>query len=355
MEALKNVATQDWIIAGAFIVGGFLLGLIFEMFAVRALKMLVKNTSWEWDDVIIKSIKKVAILWFTVAGLYMASNMTISFEPDVKILIRKVIFALMIFSLAIVIARIMSGFIRLFSKRTTGGLPASSLLTNFASLIIIVSAIVLILQNLGISITPLITAMGIGGLAVALALQDTLSNLFAGFQIIVTRQLRPGDFVMLDSGENGYVTDVKWRNTTIKSRRSSQLYIVPNAKIASSIITNYNLPAKWGWLRVRVGVAYDSDLKHVEKVTQAVADSVIAMFYADGSEEKPVIRFKEFGDSSITVQARLPVKVYDDQFEMKSEYIKALHVKYNEENITIPFPIRTVYNINADEEVKAED
>jgi len=346
METLKNIVTNDWIIAGIIVLAGIVLGVFFERFISRLLRKIAKLTKWEWDDIVIRSLRGISVLWFTIAGLYIASIVKISLEPDQRNAIRKIIVALLIFSLTIVFARLVSGFVRLLSRRTKGGLPATSLFANLASLLVLITGVVIILQNMGISITPLITALGIGGLAVALALQDTLSNLFAGFQIIVSRQVRQGDYILLESGEDGYVTDVKWRNTTIKSLRSTKVYIVPNSKVASSIVTNYNLPRKLIWYRVYVGVAYDSDLEHVERVTYEVAKEIIDQFYGPEFDHKPVIRFREFGDSSINLSARLPVKVFVDQFKVRSEFIKRLHRRYNEEGIEIPFPIRTVYMRN---------
>ena len=117
-------------------------------------------------------------------------------------------------------------------------------------------------------------------------------------------------------------------------------------KVASSIVTNYNLPRKMMWYRVYVGVAYDSDLEQVEKVTYDVAKKLIEDFYGPKFEQDPVVRFREFGDSSINLSARLPVKEFVDKYKIRSEFIKRLHRRYNDEGIEIPFPIRTVYMKN---------
>lgn len=343
MDTIKDILTNDWIVAGSIVLAGFVLGILFERMISRVLHRLARVTKWEWDDVVIKSLRGVSVLWFTVGGLYIATLIKITLEPGQRDTIRKIIVALLLFSITFVIARAASGLIQLYSKKTKGGLPSTSLFSNLASLLILITGIILILQNMGISITPLITALGIGGLAVALALQDTLSNLFAGFQIIVSKQVRQGDYIMLESGVDGYVTDVKWRNTTIRSLRSTRVFIVPNSKVSSSIVTNYNLPRKMMWYRAYVGVAYDSDLEQVEKVTYDVAKKLIVEFYGPKFEYDPVIRFREFGDSSINLSARLPVKEFVDKYKIRSEFIKQLHRRFNEEGIEIPFPIRTVY------------
>lgn len=347
-DFIVKIGWEDAVIAGAFLAGGLLLGIIFDLSIIRALHKLATKSKWQWDDLVINAFKRVPIVWFTMGGLYASINYMLKPDPELRLVILKIVVTILIFSATIVLARIASGLIKLFSSRTKSGLPSTTLFSNVASLLIVIAGIIIILQNLGISITPMITALGIGGLAVALALQDTLSNLFAGFQIIISRQIRTGDFVKLDSGEAGYVADVKWRNTTIRSLRSTQVYIVPNSKVASAIVTNYNLPRKLGWLRVPVGVAYDSDLDEVEKVTLDTALDTIKKFYKEQVPD-PVVRFREFGDSSINLSVRLPIREYVDQFKLRHEFIKALHKSYNQAGIEIPFPIRTIYMHDSEE------
>ena len=106
----------------------------------------------------------------------------------------------------------------------------------------------------------MLTALGVGGLAVALALQDTLGNLFAGLQIVASKQVRPGDYLLLESGQEGSVTDIAWRYTTLRTQ-SNNLVVVPNAKLGQSIITNFQLPDQPLSVIIEFGVAYSSDLE----------------------------------------------------------------------------------------------
>jgi small-conductance mechanosensitive channel len=199
-----------------------------------------------------------------------------------------------------------------------------------------------ILQALGISITPMITAMGLGGLAVALALQDTLANLFSGIFIIASKQVKPGDWVELDSGQKGYVADVTWRNTTIKELPNNMV-IVPNSKLASTTITNYHQPVQEMALRIEVGVSYESNLGKVEQVTVDVAREVMRTVEGGIPEFEPLIRYHTFDDFSINFTVILRVKEYVDKFLVRHEFVKRLHERYGHEGIEIPFPIRTVH------------
>jgi small-conductance mechanosensitive channel len=240
------------------------------------------------------------------------------------------------------------GAVEMFSG-ASDVIQSSTLVVNLARMLVGALGVILILQNLGVEITPLVTALGIGGLAVALALQDTLGNLFAGIQIILSKQVRPNDYVRLASGEEGWVTDVKGRNTTIHTFPDGNLVAVPNSMLASSIVKNFSMPRQALWVSIDVGVSYDSDLQHVERVTLEVARDVVGEVDGGVPGEDPVVRYHTFADSSINFEVRMMVREFTSQPPVRHEFIKRLHRRFNEEGIEIPFPIRTVYMKGAGE------
>jgi small-conductance mechanosensitive channel len=324
-----------------FMVGGFLIGLIVERVILAQLKRFAKRTSWEGDEIVINSVKGIAILWLSLGGIYIAlANLPL--KPVILTVIQKTMVVIIIFSATVVLSKIVVGFIGLHGKKTVGGLPSASLFTNITKGLIFAVGFLIILQSLGISITPLITALGVGGLAVALALQPTLSNLFAGLQIIMSKQLEPGDWVELDTGAKGYVVDISWRNTTIQELPNNVI-VIPNAKLANSIITNFNRPQKQMAVIIEVGVSYDSDLGKVESVTREVAQQVVKNVQGGAAEFEPLIRYHTFADFSINFSVILRVKEFVDKYVVRHEFIKALHKRYKQEGIEIPFPIRTVH------------
>ena len=154
--------------------------------------------------------------------------------------------------------RIARDLIRLYGSQVAGALPVATLTQNLAQIAVVILGALVLLEHFKFSITPMLTALGVGGLAVALAMQDTLSNLFGGFYVAVAGQVRLGDYIKLNTGEEGYVTDIGWRSTTIRSLGNS-LIIVPNAKLAQAIVTNYDLPEKRMSATVEVRVSYDCD------------------------------------------------------------------------------------------------
>ncbi len=239
------------------------------------------------------------------------------------------------------LARLVGRFVREQTLGFSNELPTTSLVENVVKGLVYLVGILVVLQTLDISVTPVLTALGVGGLAVALALQDTLGNLFAGIQIIATRKIQPGQFIQLEGGQEGYVTDITWRDTTIHTL-PNHMVIIPNAKLAASIVTNSYLPSMEIGTRVEVGVHYDSDLEHVERVAFEIAADVLKTFPGAVTEFEPAIRFREFADSSINMAIIFRAKEWADQFALQHEMIKALHKGFRKEGIAIPFPIRTL-------------
>jgi small-conductance mechanosensitive channel len=332
---------MQFILPLALVVGGFIAGLIFEKIILIKLKGLAVKTKWEGDEIIILSLHGIIILWCVIAGICGALfNLPIS--PDILTLIRKILLVIVIFSGTLVLAKIAGGFVNLYAQKSKGVLPSTSIFVNLTKLLVFIIGILIILNTLGISITPMLTALGVGGLAVALALQETLSNLFAGLHVVASRQFKPGDYIKLETGEEGYVTDITWRNTTIRALPNNMI-VIPNSKLASTIVTNYCLPEKEMAVLVQVGVSYESDLAKVEKVTIDVGKEVMREVSGGVAEFEPFIRYHTFSDFSINFTVILRAKEFVDQYLIKHEFVKRLHERYNDEGIEIPFPIRTVY------------
>ena len=331
----------EWSIPLSIIVGALASGWIFHRVVLRRIARVLPAAGWEPGKVIIDAVRRMTILWFFLAGVYVAA-LSISPREATLGLIRTWVTVLAIFSVTVVVSRAIVGIIDAYAKKLEGVLPSTSIFSNIARAVVFIVGILVILQFLGISIAPILTALGVGGLAVALALQDTLSNLFAGLQIIVSRQIRQGDYVELDAERRGYVVDISWRNTTIRGLGNNHI-IIPNSTLANAVVVNYHLLEKDISVVVPVGVAYDSDLERVERVTLEVASEIQRTLPGAVEEFEPMVRFGGFGDSAVTFNVILRAREYVEQFMIRHEFVKRLHRRFAEEGIEIPFPIRTVY------------
>ncbi len=336
IELLKNIG----LIIGSLI-GGWIVGIIIEKYVVSRIKKLSKKSATAVDDIIVKSLHNLVPLWIALAALSFALGFT-TLNPDIKGYIEKVLLIIFMYSGVVVAARMGVEFVREYMRRFEDVLPPSTLLINVTRITIYIIGILMILHTLGISIAPILTALGVTSLAVALALQDTLSNLFAGIQIIVARQLRPGDYIRLEDGLEGYIEDITWRNTIIRAL-SNNVIIIPNSKLAQSTIINHYKPDTELNFPIIVGVSYDTDLKKAEEVAIDEAKKLLKEIEGGVPDFEPFVRFYEFGDSSINMKIFLRAKEYVYQFRMKHEFIKRLKERFDREGIEIPFPIRTIY------------
>ncbi len=330
----------QWVVPSGLILIGLFIGLLVDRFALSRLKQAVARTRWNADEIVVTALHGMPILWLTLLGAY-AATQSLPLSPSWRSFAKTALLVIAILSVTIFAAKVAAGLVGLYAHRIEGTLPATSLFTNLTKLLVFLIGALIILQTLNISITPILTALGVGGLAVALALQDTLSNLFSGLQVIASKQVKPGDYVKLESGEEGYVTDITWRNTAIRALPNNMI-IVPNSKLASTLVTNYYQPEKEMSVLVQVGVSYQSDLKQVEQVTIDVAKEVMREVKGGVPEFEPFIRYHTFADFSINFTVILRAREFTDQFLVKHEFIKRLHEYYQREGIEIPFPIRTL-------------
>ena len=293
-----------------------------------------------WFYIFINALRGVPVSLCLVVGLYWIVNTINIIEPLTR-LFSYILFTVIILSITRVAARTINGFISLHIESSQQKLPKTTLLNTILNVVIYAMGVLVVLQYYGLSIAPILTAMGVGGMAVALALQETLANIFSGLHLILSKQLRLDDYIKLSTGEEGRVTDITWRFTTIVPAGGGNMIVIPNQKIASSNITNYSMPRKDIVISIPVGVAYDSDLDKVERVTLDVAKEVMAQIDKDVKME-PAVRFHTFGESSIDFNVVLHSSYFEHQFLLKHEFIKALTRRYREEGIEIPYPTRTV-------------
>ncbi len=204
-------------------------------------------------------------------------------------------------------------------------------------------AIIIVLDNLGIHLTAVWTTLGVGSVAVALAMQETLSNLFAGLYLLADRPISPGDYIKLDSGHEGYVVRVGWRSTTMRTLGNNTV-VAPNATMAKAVITNFSTPESRLALSINVGVAYGTDASRVERVLIDIAKTAAA----DGvegllSSPEPFVRLiPGFGASTLDFSLNVQVRQFVDQYLVQHELRKRILERFQKEGIDMPFPTRTI-------------
>jgi small-conductance mechanosensitive channel len=319
---------------------GAAVGLAFRAFILARLARVAERTTGQVDDVLTQRVRGPLPLWSALLGLHFGASAA-GFRPETGESIRHLLLAILILSVSWAAGSIASSLVRV-PKSAGRALPSARILSTAAHSFVVLLGTLVALQTMGISVAPILTALGVGGLAVGLALQDTLANLFAGFHILASRQVRPGDFVQLATGEQGFVEDITWRNTTVR-QLSNNIVIVPNAQLARAVTLNYSLPDAEQAVRVPVGVSYAADLDHVERATVAVATEVQRDVPGAVTEFAPFIRYHTFGESSIDFTLIMRARQFTDSYLMRHEFVKRLRARFANEGIEIPYPQRTVH------------
>jgi small-conductance mechanosensitive channel len=308
----------------------------------RLLHRWAKKTETKIDDIIIKAFKTPSVYWCIAIGLYI--GVAISELPERYVFyFSKTIHVIVILSITIATANLTGKIFKNYIQKLDLPIPTTGLAHGILKGTIFIIGLLIILSVLGISITPLITALGVGGLAVALALQDTLANLFAGIHILVEKSIRVGDFIKLESGQEGYVEDITWRTTRVRTLPNN-IVVIPNSKLSQSVVTNYYLPEKRMSLLISIAVSYSSDPEKVEIILVEEAKKAAGQIPGLLGDPEPFVRFiPGFGDSSLDFTLICQVQEFVDQYLAQHELRKRIFKRFKEEGIEIPFPHRTVY------------
>ena len=290
------------------------------------------------DSLVLQAIRLPSLLWCVVLGLFVAIEMA-ELPPRLAVQIHVVLEAAIILSVTMTVAGVLDSLVAAASERRALAVGVTGLFRTSVRLVVLVVGGLVLLSSLGIAVTPILTALGVGGLAVALALQDTLSNLFAGIHLLADKPIRVGDYVRL-SAENveGHVVDVGWRSTRIRMLQNN-VVVVPNKRVAESIITNYDLGETRMAVLIRVRVDYDADAELVERLL--VDEATRAVGQVDGllAEPPPSARLiPGFGDYALEFTLACQVRSFVDQFSVQHELRKRVLKRLRAERIRIPLP-----------------
>ena len=293
-----------------------------------------------WADSLIDALSPSLSLIILLAGAVALLAWILPLNSRAAHALSIILVAIMVLALMMFADRISRGLLARIAVRSPALQGELGLIQGVARGVVIGLALMVFLDSVGISITPLIASLGIGTAAVALALQDALANLFAGIYMMAERPIQAGHFI-LESSEQGWVEKVGRRSTHLRMIGDTMV-VVPNSKLADSVITNFSLPRDELAVTLEIGVDYGSDLERVEGVTLEVAHEVLEQVGGAIPEFEPRVRFNTFAASRINFTVWLGAEDYIASLAVKHEFIKRLHARYKQEGITIPFPIRTI-------------
>jgi small-conductance mechanosensitive channel len=313
---------------------------------------LVGKTKTTLDDRILKVlgaylpfISIITSLWISLETVYPGMTVFAGYsEFDTYVTVMTAVAGLLLSSLANAVL-IWYGLEIRTDKRKVRDSEVFPFVRNVVSISIILVFAVFILQRLGFETGAIITGLGVGGIAVALALQDTLGNFFAGVHILVDKPFREGDTVKLENGTEGTVKQIGWRTTRLVTVADNEI-IVPNSKLAGSILENYSSPQDQSGISYTLGVDYKEDIDSVEKI---MTESLRAVAKRNQllDAESIWVRFDSFGDYSLNFKFGYTVKGYVNRFKVLKDVNRELFYAFKKNGVNVPFPVRVIYNAQA--------
>ncbi|MFA5411859.1 MAG: mechanosensitive ion channel family protein [Candidatus Micrarchaeia archaeon] len=342
-----------------FVVSAFLLYYA-AIVLITLLKKVSSRTKTTLDDILADKVRRPLKLISIVVAAFLASEAA---YPDAVVMGHstfEIFKVLLMFCAIILIDAFVDAFMIWYGKEIA---PKTSskfddevfpLFRKVARVLIYTLGILIILSELGVEIAPLVAGLGIAGLAVALALQDTLGNFFAGVYMLADKPIRPNDYIRIDGTEvEGSVVEVGWRSTKILTLANNYVF-VPNSKVAQSIIINYYSPeSRLGYVMDFTASYDDEPEKVVEALLEAAKEVEKKTGKIVGSAGPAWARPDTFGDSAINYKVGVQVPTYVDKYAVKGEMVKEVYHQFKKRGITIPFPTRTVY-LKGNEEGKKE-
>jgi len=315
---------------------------LFRALVIKQLRRISKRTRTTLDDAMVAILDR-AITPILAVGIAAASLNLFTLPANLLHVVNRTLTVVVIALLLYYGSKVLQLFLNAWLNRRVERESLREPIRFVSQVVFAALAVMIVLDNLGISLTAVWTTLGVGSVAVALALQDTLSNFFAGVYLRLDNPVRVGDYIRLESGEEGFVLEQGWRSARIRTLPNN-VVVVPNAKLASTIVTNYSLPEPQMSLLISVGVSYQSDPEHVEQILVEEATSAAGQVAGLLSDPSPFVRFiPGFGDSSLNFTLICRVATFVDQYLVQHELRKRIFSRFQREGISIPFPQRDVH------------
>ena len=333
--------------AGAIVLIAILVAFVLHKVVFPLIIRFTKWTPTDLDSRLVRSARWPVSLGILVLGVYLALTLPLDLtdtqQARTDTVAKVLVVVLGIFLVVGLLSKTIDWYLENLAGKTQGIIDVKlfPLIRRVAVVFIYGLGALLVMDLLGINISPLIAGLGLGGLAVALAIQPTLANLFAGTYVMTEGVIATGDYIQLSDGIKGYVVEVGWRSTRIRDWRNN-LVVVPNAKFAETIITNYQQPTPEVSVFLECGTSYDSDLYRVEEVCLEVMDEVIANEPMAVKDYGKYFAFDKFGESNVNFWLFIRATDRWGSFVVQSALMKLLHKRFKEEGIAINYPMRTL-------------
>lgn len=350
---LSQSQLEETALAAGIAIGGFVLAWLVSRLSRMVIHVFTKTTETEIDDILANALRGPIVAFVALQGLFIALR-TLSYLDQHSDTIERSWVALALMIVVIAARRVVLELVDWLSTRpgvsALPGFDARSMpfVRRILNVLVLSVGTLLVMDALGISISPLLAGLGLGGFAVALALQPLLSNIFASSYVITDASIAVGDYVEVAGGPTGVVEDIGWRATRIRTF-DNNISMVPNAAVADSIITNYDSADARADARVECGIAYEEDLERVETIVLDEISKLLELDYVDAART-PLFRYSEFADSNVNFFVKMRAVTWGDSFLLKHELMKCIHRRLTAEGVVINYPARRLMLASEDVE-----
>ena len=337
----------ETLIAAGIFLGSIVVARIVAALLRRIVHHYTRATQTQLDDNLVAAVRMPLILLIVVEGLFFGLRM-LSYLDDRRDLIDGVWVALSLLLAIVTAQRLISTLLTWYgatvAQRTGTDWDQKSLpmIRRVLNVAIAAGGGLVILDQVGISISPMLAGLGIGGFALALALQPMLANVFASSYMLSDGSIRVGDFIDIAGGPSGWVEDIGFRATRIRTF-DNNIIIIPNNALAESTVTNFDAAGAPVDAAIACGVAYEEDLERVEAICLEVLHEIIRDIdeAVDGAD--PVFRYQRFGDSNIDFLLKVRAQTRRHVGMVTHHMVKRVHARLNAEGITINYPARRLF------------
>lgn len=330
-------------ILSLLIVGLFwVLSRFLRYICLKWLPRIARITRTELDDRVVLRITPPIELLTITAGLYLAVR-SLPLHDRAQLFLAGVVFIVIVLIFANIVFRVADEFLAWYANRveertgTKVGTQIFPLIRKIFTIFLVCAVLIVVLKHFGYDVLSLLTALGLGSLAIGLAAKDTLANMISGFTLMIDRPFRIGDRIQLASGKTGDVVDIGLRSTRIKTVDNT-LLIIPNSELCNSTVLNMACPDMRSQGRISLGVAYCSDVENVKRIMLGIALENPEVL----KDPSPEAFFLSFGDSSLNMVLVFWVRDYTKIIPVTDQLNLLLMTAFAKNDIQIPYPTRKV-------------
>lgn len=342
-QYIKIIQQNTYIYSLTILILFYLLSKLVVLLSQKIILRLTKKTKTDVDDLIVRKTNKPISIILLLIGFRLAL-FPIGIKQYLLDIAENIISSLIIAVITYIVIVVFDIFIDNWGKRIAEKTSSSiddqliPVFHRFSRISISIIGLLFILTVWGIQIGPLLTSLGIAGVAIAFALQNTLGNIFGGMSIILDKSVKVGDKIRLDADTMGTVMDVGLRSTKIQTG-DGELVTIPNGKLADSKILNFVLPEPRVRIVLDFCVEYGSDIPKVKKTVLDLTAKIPGVL----KEPEPKVMMTEMGDFALKFKALFWVENFDIKFDTKCLATEEIYNALRKAGIGVPFPTRTVY------------